>query len=505
MPYPPKFRALTAVSRPCASAPLPPPRPDMRHPSLHRTCRSLLATALLALPALAQGGEPQPGQQPGQPNAQPPGQEPGAQQPQGQGGEQPQGAPQATEPSGKWFRGRSWTRYWLRWEGGDKDQDLFETLSLDLGDASKDPVSVHFMGRLAADLDGYDDTFRGLSDSYGHRTDALLYDLYLDLHRLPGIDVLRVGRQTLYETPEFAYLDGLRVDSEEFGALKLQLGAYVGASTHLYESSHSGDLTAGAFASVRPWAGGRVRLDYMHLEDRALLGDHRDDLLGASWWQRLYEQLQFEAHYTRLENEDRDVRSRLYFTDAGSDLLLQVSYYQLLQPQGDLVLEADPFFNAVHELFPYTQWGLLASKGLGEHLDLQAGADLRRVEDESDVGTYNRDYERWFGTASVHDVLVDGLGASVTADVWNSNGQQVHSWGASVDKTFDRLTASVGTYYSLYKFDLYADRERDHVRTWFGRVRYKTGNDVNLDFDYEFEDDDFGHTQTVRMGVTWIF
>lgn len=415
----------------------------------------------------------------------------------------PQTPPSSSSP--RWFSGRSWTRYWQRWTKNDTDRDLFETLSFDLGDAATDPLTVHFMGRLAADLDGYDNTFGSLSDSYGRRTDALLYDLYVDLHSIDGFDLVRVGRQSIYETPETAYFDGLHVESEKFGRQEIQVGAYVGASTHLYESSHSGDLTAGAYVQGRPWQGGRLRFDYMRLEDRALLMGHDNDLLSAGFWQQISEPLQFEAQYSRIENRDRDVRGRLFFTDAGSDLLLQASYYRLLNTQGSLALEADPFFNSVHELFPYAQYGLMAAKGLCERWNLQGGVDLRRVDDRSDVGTYNRDFDRYYFTVSRTDCFVEGLTASVTADFWNSDGQLVRSWGGSLDKSFDKLTATLGTYYSLYKFDLFSDRERDHVRTWFGRLRYKTSKDVRVDLDYELEDDDQGRTHTVRMGVSWLF
>lgn len=426
-------------------------------------------------------------------------QEPAAQQPP------PTGPASSTLAASKGFSGRSWTRYWARWTSEDTDQDVFETLSLDVGNKEVDPVTVHFMGRLAADLDGYDETFGSLSDSYGKRVDALLYDLYVDLHQLEGFSLIRAGRQSISESPEVAYFDGLHVASEEMGQAAIQAGGYVGSSTHLYESSKTGDLTAGVYLQGRPWHGGRLRLDYMHLEDRALLGNHNDDMLSASWWQKVCDQVNFDAHYTRIENRDRDARGRLSYVEAAWDMLLQASYYRLLTAQGSLVLEADPFFNSVHELYPYSQYGLLASKGLFEHLNLQAGMDLRRVEDAADVSTYNRDYDRYYFTTALRDVGVKGLTASVTADFWNSNGQLVRSWGFNIDKDFDKLNVSGGTYYSLYKFDLYSDSERDHVRTWFGKLKYKTSKDVTLDANYELEDDDYGRTHTVRMGVVWNF
>lgn len=415
--------------------------------------------------------------------------------------------PQASTPAaGKPFlRGQLNSRLYTRWTSDERDLDLVEILSLDFGDEAKDRVTGHLMGRLAADLDGYDPTFHSINDSYGDRVDGLLYDAYADVHRFAGLEVVRLGRQSLYDTPEYAFFDGARVESRKYGSAELMVGGYFGASTHLYESSPKGDLLGGAFVEGRPWASGRLRLDWMHMEDGALLGDNRNDLLGAGFWQRLCSHLDAEAHYTRLEGKDRDVSARAVFQAPAQSLLLQGTFYELLQPQGDLVLEADPFFNAVHELDPYHQWGVLGSKGFGEWLQLSAGADTRRVRDRSDVGPYNRDYARYYFTATLLRLPVEHLELAGTADFWNSDVQLVRTWGADARYHLDELKITAGTYYSLYKFDLFSAYERDHVRTWFGKLQHKLSPKVSADVGYEYETDDLDKYQTIRMGVTWRF
>src|SRR6185369_7255105 len=99
----------------------------------------------------------------------------------------------------------------------------------------------------------------------------------------------------------------------------------------------------------------------MHLEDEALLGAHNNDLYAAGVWQSVGS-FELEGQYSRLEDEDRDVRGRVTFNQPEVDLMLQVSWYQLLHTQNDLVLELDPFFSATQALFPYSQLGLLVSK-----------------------------------------------------------------------------------------------------------------------------------------------
>jgi hypothetical protein len=405
-------------------------------------------------------------------------------------------------------RGQLVSRYWLRWTGDETDNDIYETLSLDIGDPDRHAVTGHLQGRLSADLDGGTGSqpFASLHDSFDGRLTGHLYHAYADLHRVPGFALVRAGRQLIHDAPELAFFDGLRGETEEFGGIAGQLGVYGGASARLYEASPRGDWMTGLYLQGRPWSGGRLRLDWMHLEDETLLGPHADDLLGAGVWQSVGERIRLEGQYTRIEDRDRDVRTRAYYTDAASELLVQVSYYQLLRTQRELVVELDPFFSALQELFPYRQIGLLASKGLWQRLDVQVGVDLRRVSDQDDIGQFNRDYDRWFTTLTVRDVLADGLSVGITADHWNSDAQDVRTWGADAGYRLDAaLDLSAGTYYSLYKFDLLLNRERDDVRTYYARLRYKTSRSVTLDLSYEIEDDDFDLYHTLRMGMSWRF
>lgn len=403
------------------------------------------------------------------------------------------------------LRGRLASRYQVRWTGDDSDHDLFTTLTLDAGDAEHHAVTAHLMGRLTYDVDGNDGTFAGLGDAYGRRLDGLLYDAYIDVHRIDGLPTMRIGRQSIVETPEIAYLDGAHVASAEHGDLALQVGGYAGASTHLYEASHSGDLIGGVYAQLRPWQRGRLRCDYMHVEeDERLLGEG-DDLVGIGFWQQLGERLQAELQYSRIGDRDRDARARASWRDATKGLLVQASYYTLLRSQGDLVLELDPFFDALNVLRPYDQWTLLAAQEIARSVQLQAGADLRRVHDRSDVGFYNRDYDHYHGTVRLLDLGPKDLTVGATVDLWHSDGQLVESWGGDASYELGRSTLSLGTYYSLYKFDLFSNSERDHVRTYYGRLRHATSDAVTLDGDVEYEDDDFDQYYRLRLGVTWRF
>ncbi|MFO1053100.1 MAG: hypothetical protein U1F36_12875 [Planctomycetota bacterium] len=406
------------------------------------------------------------------------------------------------------IRGSLTSRYWLRSGESRSDQDIFETLSLDVGDPEHDAVTGYFVGRVAADIDGMggDPTqFAHINDHFGN-VYGRIYDAYVDFHRLPGLELARVGRQVIHETPEFAYFDGVRVESPELGSAKILLGAYGGASTHLYEDSSKGDWTFGAYGEGRFWTGGRVRIDWMHLEDEAVLGAHKNDLFTAGAWQNLCKGVDVDFQYGRLEDRDRDIRARLSFDDPDDTFTARLSYYQLLNTQRDLVVDLDPFFNALHDEFPYSQIGLLLTKGVTEKVDIQANVDARRLADRADAGTYNHDYERVYFTLDCRDVAVDGLQVALTGDLWHADNQEVYTWGVDVEKALtDELTASLGSYYSLYKFDLYLASERDNVRTWFFKLREKPSKEMSFDASYELEDSDIGKDHVFKVGMQWRF
>lgn len=437
--------------------------------------------------------------------------QPGSASAAARGGDDPETAAgdAAAKKSKAWIRGQLDTRYRGRWAEGADDHDLYGTLTLDLGDKDADRVTGHFMGRLAWDVDGAEATsspFYSLADTWNDDLVGYIYDAYIDVNRVSGFSVLRAGRQPIYDTPEFAFFDGVRAESSEFGGIKVKAGVYGGASAHLYESSASGDWTLGAFVQARPWGGGRVRLDWMHLEDERRFADHEDDLYGVALWQRLFEHWRLEARYTRIEGRDRDLRGLLGYTLAEHDLNATVTYYQLLRTQRDLVLELDPLYSALREYRPFWQLGASVSKGLTEHLHLDLGADVRRVTKDADVGTFNRDYERYFATLGLDSLLVDGLTLNLTGDLWRSGTQDVSSLGFDVTQELGKkLRASVGTYYALYKYDLFFNRESDDVRTYFARMRYKATEDLFGSLAYEFEDNDLDQFHSLRLDVTWRF
>ncbi|HVS09901.1 MAG TPA: hypothetical protein VMS76_08490 [Planctomycetota bacterium] len=400
------------------------------------------------------------------------------------------------------------SRYRGRWRGGDDDHDLDEVLWLEIGDPAKDRVSGRLMASVLADLDGHESASSplfSLADTYDSSLHARLFEAYADV-KSSKLSALRLGRQMIWGTPELAWFDGVLVESPEWRRERIRLGAYGGVPVHLYESSPEGDAIAGLFVENRPWNGARVRLDWMHLEDERRTAEHEDDLFGLGLWQGIGRSARVEARYTNVEGSSRDVRASASWFDVDRALLVQLSHYRLLETQDALVLELDPFSETLQELFPYDQTRLLASKGFGESLDLQLGADLRRVSDEDDVGVFNHDFERYFVTGTLPKALPADLELALTLEAWESDPTDVRTWGADLSRRFgERLDLSLGSSYALYEYDALLGRERDDVRTTYLRGRWRRSERTSFEAAYEHQDDDLEDTHLVRLGTTWRF
>jgi hypothetical protein len=403
-----------------------------------------------------------------------------------------------------WYRGR--------FSSDDDDNDLYASLYMDIGDETRDPVTLRFSGYMAWDVDGEaagDDPFFELSDTYD-RPYFRLYELFGDLHRIDGLEHLRVGRQMSWTTPVLTWFDGVSVETEQKGEQQVAFGAYGGLPVRTYRpsSTYGDDALFGAHGEFRPWAPTRLRLDYLHLEDETVSPDGRDDLWTLQLWQAAGERMNLFGSTSLLEGDSRDYRLRTAWADYEHELTLQATWYELLQTQSALPLEIDPFYEQLQDWFPFRSLQLLASKGIVDWLSLQGGLDARRVSAEDDVGEFNRDFDRWFVTAildgepskALHD-----FDLSLTYESWSGGGEDIGTWGADLGLERGRTRASIGNYFALYKFDVVQGEEREDVYTYYLRFVRELGASTKADLRYEYEDSDLDDYHTLRLGVTWQF
>ena len=195
----------------------------------------------------------------------------------------------------------------------------------------------------------------------------------------------------------FAYLvtivcEKWRLALAEIGDLKFQAGLYGGIPVNLFESSRSDDYIVGSYIKLKPWKGGKFRIDHTWLEEDVTVSSNDEDhLWGARFTQQLG-YLRFHSAYSRLDDRDRDMEGRLTFAHPELDLQVQASYYQQMRTIRDLVTQIDPFVAALIAYEPFHQIRLHANKGIGETVALQACYDVRWLKNDRDQAVLNREW-----------------------------------------------------------------------------------------------------------------
>lgn len=425
------------------------------------------------------------------------------------GGAPPAGAtesaPHAREP-GLPVSGLFSLRPVLRNTSGASDVDLFAYLSVDGGDPERHPVTFHVSAAGAWDVDAdAGDAFDGINDTFGSSVTGRLYDAWVDLHGLEDLPLVRVGRQSDYETPDPVLYDGVRVATRELGELAVRVGAYGGLANHLFESSPEGDWLGGVWVEGRPWQRGRARVDWLRARDELGAASESAGLLGLSLWQTVTSRLRARAAYTLLEGESRDLDLAATWFDPEPDLLVRATWYRLFETQAANPLEFNTFSTSLFDYFPFDRWSVTAAKGVTERLRVEGGLDLRDVRDDADEGTFNRDVQRYWLTGTLDRVFTEGTSVSLTGDLWASDEQHTRSLGASARQVLSELTeVSAGTYYALYEFDALLVAEREDVRVYYVSVEHELGESLVAEASFSLEDADRDF-QTLRLKLLWRF
>lgn len=402
--------------------------------------------------------------------------------------------------------GSLWLRYRARHGGGATDHDVVGRLGVDIGRVDRDAVTAHLRARGFWNADGFrrDDPFPGLDHSFGDEWNGRVYAAHVDVHRQGPLELARLGRQDLDETPTTLQFDGARVDSVRFaGGSKAWFGAYGGIPVHQFEASREGDLVLGLHGGLLPWHGARVRFDAMHLRDEFLALDRQDDLLSVRWWQNL-EHVQLHGFHSWRDGQPRDLnvgaRGELLGCDWSTD------WRELLTTQRQQVTELDPFYVVGFEYAPYRQLDVTLRREVVRDVEVGAGVDVRRLQDGGDQSAFNREFERVHADALWRDVLWRGLSLSLAGSYWNSSGEDFRTVTGEVAYRPDaQLRVAVGSGYDLFLYDVFDARERVHVRSYYLRLDRRLGASLRVDGGYELQRDDVDVYHLFRLGMTWTF
>jgi hypothetical protein len=182
-----------------------------------------------------------------------------------------------------------------------------------------------------------------------------------------------------------------------------------------------------------------------------------------------------------------------------------MAYRELLSTQVRRTIEFDPYWDSAFDLFPYRQLSATVSKDLLTDFTLGGGVDVRRLSESSDESQFNHDFERWSASVTWSHIGGEELTANVAVDSWRSDDDVLALTGDVTAEICTAFTAMLGTDYSLYEYDSFLQRERDHVRSVFARFIYRIDDAVRLRIDYSYEDDETERYHVLEADIRWTF
>lgn len=425
--------------------------------------------------------------------------------------ETPSGPPPQVPAGPVWldaFHGGIRTLHRSRWTGDDSDSDLFNHLHVRVGNPDKDLYSGSASGRFQSDLDGDRrvegfSPFDSISDSYRRALTGQVHTAYLDItNPWPGVRA-RAGRQILDELPEGLPMDGGRASIEV--SKEMTLAAFGGRPVNYFESSPAGDWMFGGWIEARPWARGRARLEYLHLEDENTFGLFRDDLIGVMIEHGEGPWL-IHGRATFLESESRDITLRGSAAFQESGFTVDLKAYYLFEQQQALSYGLDGFAVFLLPIEPYYQFSLGVSQELSERFGFDAAATARQLEDSDSEGAYNHEFSRWSIAVRSRKWPADDLSISLTGDFWQTRNDDFWTAGGAIAwQVAETVRADLSSAYTLYSIDALTGEERERVRSVSLGIRWKVKPDMTADARFTAEVNDVDAFRTLDVGVRYAF
>ncbi len=423
------------------------------------------------------------------------------------------------------WRGSVALKYRGRTAGSEHDNDLYAYLTLRYGDEGANGWSSSVHGKLAYDLDGGQNPsaffpFASIDDTFHGPLTGRLYHAWANWHEEGApIENVRIGRQWT-ETGDGFLFDGVHVTfapscyaNAPCGSgpcssdKNVRLSVFGGVPAHLFEDSPEGDWIVGAGISGNPWWGAEARADVVHVEDKNdFYGKPNPTIAYAEIRQRFGNACTGRAWYSQLNEEPRRWGVSFDTYAAPWDASFRGRFESQMLREKQTAYDIDPYFAILETLQPYWDLHLSASKGVGDHVIVEAGGDARRLWRESDQGTFNREFDRGFVTLSTVDWPSCGVGLYVTGEVWDSEGQRLKDVEGGLDWKPSRCWRfSAGTDYALWRTDLFATAERFDSRGYYIRVVHTPSELWRFDLSLRYEHDSLDDYWTVQAGVRRSF
>ena len=338
-------------------------------------------------------------------------------------------------------------------ESSRSDQDFSQYVSLSLGDPDKDRVTFHFSGSFREDIDDSTDKitkvkrrrlifpripiernrivsnnpFFSIDDSIRDGFTARPYEFYADVNGFSFLKNVRAGRQYIREV-ENLHFDGLKLDFADYKGFRFK--TFAGKPVHFFEESSSGDFLAGASLTFQPIKGSRLKLNYTFVNDNnSEIEENDDNLFTISLRQRINEWWNVFVDLSVIDQTSRDVEIRSNWIFSSLNLDVNVSIFKQLSDLEDYTTEFDDFNIIVGDYSPCTEYSMDFHKGFGEYFGISAGFNIRQLNDNSDEGAFNHEFNRYYGTLTIRDPFLKGSSVSLTGSYYNTEDDDIWTLG----------------------------------------------------------------------------
>mgnify|MGYP005668498767 CR=1 FL=1 len=168
--------------------------------------------------------------------------------------------------------------------------------------------------------------------------------------------------------------------------------------------------------------------------------------------------------------------------------------------------EFSDLFAVMQEYKPYYQVSGYLMKEFGDLVAGEVGCDIRELKHSEDEGSLNREFVRPYVTITLSDLLVKDGDLEVTFEYWDTIDHDILTFDASYAQNFGKKwKAAVGTSYEAYDYDNITMEEKEQVRTYFLKLKYKLMKNAWLRAKYSYLEDKYDSFSKLELALQLNF
>ncbi len=400
-------------------------------------------------------------------------------------------------------------RYDGRYLSDDEGEDhkLHQTVDINIKENKWGHFRFTLAGDMIEDIDSEDDDqsdrTRTIHDTWDSSSHGYLYICQAEIYELGRLNYARFGRQYVNHELATTHLDGLNfsLDLELFG-MQIRPFAYAGIPVRLYEDGHYWDATeVGGGAHIHLDRSTKITLEYQVIEeDPDIVGTYRES------GKERYEQSAFAIRRSLLhkgygyislfllDNSPKNINTRFSLLVDRLDLDIDASYFYQFKEISETPTSSPYYTGLTGTIKPYHSFTLDVMKGVyKDRIWVSAGTQWRLLDSGEDETEFNHSYNNQYLALIIDDLLMKNVQLSLQADFWqvmdSDNDDEILSFGGEIAYEKPKtINVSLGSFYSLYKYDYFADTgEKTDVYTIYSDVRYYIQPGLYFDARYELD------------------